>query len=184
MKVEKLSRAWQAVLITALNLLLIIAVRGITAQAAVRMGVNGEWVMLLQERLGEEGFYSGAKDGSYSPATRSAVKKFQRSRGLEDSGEADYETLSALGLNSAHESGYFSSSVQLLARFAEWRCGPGSYEEKLALCRSMLARVKSAGYPDTLAANLLCDEFEQFCTRVYTIEPDTQSLRAAFECLG
>ena len=182
---EKLSRAWQVAIITALNLLLLVTVRGFTAsaEAAVRMGENGEWVMLLQQKLRQDGFYFEEPDGSYSPATRRAVKKFQRSRGLEASGEADYETLCALGLDCTHPSGYFSVSVQLLARFAEWKCGKGSYEEKLAVCREMLARVENSGYPDTLAANLLSEEFADFCEKVYTVEPDTMSLRAAFECL-
>ncbi len=186
MKIEKISRAWQVTLITALNLLLLMSLSGFaaTAQAAVRMGINGEWVMLLQERLTQEGCYNGKVDGSYSPATKRAVKEFQRSRGIEASGEADYQTLYALGLNSAHKSGYFSARVQLLAKFAAWKCGLGSYEEKLAVCQSMLERVNAAGYPDTLAANLLCAEFSDFCDKVYTIEPDTQSLRAAFACVG
>lgn len=185
MKNEKISKAWQVTLITALNLLLLIAVGMFTMKAeAVKMGENGEWVMLLQQELGKEGLYSGKPDGNYSPSTRIAVRKFQKSHGLEATGEADYETMAALGLDATHESGYFAVSVQLLARFAQWKCGAEGYSEKLDLCREMLGRVDDAGYPDTIAANLLCNEFAGFCENVYTVEPDTQSLRAAFEALG
>lgn len=51
-----------------------------------------------QQRLRDLGFYSGAVDGKWGPATQSALERFQRSRGLEASGSLTPMTVSALGL--------------------------------------------------------------------------------------
>lgn len=66
---------------------------------ALQMGSRGDDVRQLQARLNEVGGYGLAEDGIFGGMTRSAVVKFQRSRGLADDGIAGPITLNALGLS-------------------------------------------------------------------------------------
>lgn len=49
-----------------------------------------------QGRLGSLGYYFGAVDGVLGPMTRAALRRFQRAKGLEASGELDEATAAAL----------------------------------------------------------------------------------------
>ena len=52
----------------------------------------------IQKELKEEGFYFGEVDGTAGPALSAAIKRFQIRNGLEVTGDASQETLSALGI--------------------------------------------------------------------------------------
>ena len=62
----------------------------IVSQAAVRN---------VQQRLRSLGFYRGAIDGLWGPATQAAIERFQQGRGLQSSGQVNPATLQALGLD-------------------------------------------------------------------------------------
>jgi len=49
-----------------------------------------------QQRLAAAGFYTGAIDGLWGPDTQAAVERFQRSRGLQTTGDLNQVTVSAL----------------------------------------------------------------------------------------
>jgi peptidoglycan hydrolase-like protein with peptidoglycan-binding domain len=53
----------------------------------------------IQQRLRQFGFYRGTSDGIWGPRTQSALTSFQRSRGLEATGQLNPTTISALGLD-------------------------------------------------------------------------------------
>ena len=55
-------------------------------------------VSQVQAALAREGFYHGAIDGSVGPATRNALRRYQRSHGLDATGRIDRPVLEALGL--------------------------------------------------------------------------------------
>ena len=50
----------------------------------------------LQERLNLLNYFAGPVDGDFGPRTRNALGSFQRSRGLEETGERDESTLRSL----------------------------------------------------------------------------------------
>jgi peptidoglycan hydrolase-like protein with peptidoglycan-binding domain len=54
----------------------------------------------IQQRLRQRGYNSGAPDGRWGPRTERALVQFQRSRGLEATGNLTPATAAALGLNS------------------------------------------------------------------------------------
>ncbi len=54
----------------------------------VRRGSKGTAVRLVQQRLIDLGFLRGSADGKFGPATQTALKAFQRSRGLKADGVA------------------------------------------------------------------------------------------------
>lgn len=70
-----------------------------TAQApttTLSPGATGTQVKNLQRALTALGFSPGAADGSYGPATKIAVEKFQQSKGLAEDGVVGPETLAAI----------------------------------------------------------------------------------------
>jgi peptidoglycan hydrolase-like protein with peptidoglycan-binding domain len=55
-------------------------------------------VRKVQQTLNDRGFKAGGVDGILSDRTRVALKQFQRSENLEDTGRLNHRTLAALGL--------------------------------------------------------------------------------------
>lgn len=53
----------------------------------------------IQQKLRQFGFYRSAPDGVWGPRTQRALSDFQRSRGLDASGQLNPTTISALGLD-------------------------------------------------------------------------------------
>lgn len=125
---EKNRKMWHMVMLVATNLFLLILI-GTSASPSAQalcLGCNGEKVAAVQRRLKEKGIYSGEINGNYDFATRKAVKIFQSENGLEKSGEADYETVTALGADTKGEC--FSLRTQLLAGYLEMHGGVNYYE--------------------------------------------------------
>ena len=60
------------------------------------MGSSGESVAAFQRQLKDLGFYDGDCAGKFGKATETAVKNYQKSKGLPQTGEADVVTLRAL----------------------------------------------------------------------------------------
>ena len=56
-------------------------------------------VVRVQAALMRRGYYKGDIDGLLGPLTRAALKGFQRSEGLTQTGRMDLETLSRLGIS-------------------------------------------------------------------------------------
>jgi hypothetical protein len=53
-------------------------------------------VSQVQAALAREGYYRGAIDGSAGPATRNAIRRYQRDRGLEATGQIDRPLIETL----------------------------------------------------------------------------------------
>lgn len=64
-----------------------------------QLGHNG--VRKVQQALAKHGFHSGRADGIWGPGTRTALKDFQKSKGLPSKGRLNQQTLSDLGVNIA-----------------------------------------------------------------------------------
>jgi hypothetical protein len=62
----------------------------------LKQGAKGEVVRQLQQALIDGGFLTGEADGVFGPATKKAVKAFQKANGLKADGIADGEVLTAL----------------------------------------------------------------------------------------
>jgi hypothetical protein len=59
---------------------------------------NPQVVRSAQQALKQQGLNVGAIDGKLGPETESALRQFQQSKGLPQSGDLDQQTLSALGV--------------------------------------------------------------------------------------
>lgn len=63
---------------------------------AVHYGSTGTIVLMVQARLNQLGYNLGAPDGSFGPATKNAVLRFQKSKGLSQDGYCGPATWSKL----------------------------------------------------------------------------------------
>lgn len=73
--------------------------RPIRRQATTDASLSSDTVLKVQQRLHDLGFYVRDNiDGQWGPATASAVKNFQRAKGLSATGQLDLPTLTALDL--------------------------------------------------------------------------------------
>jgi len=82
-----------------------------SAPKTSRMGDRGNDVKKLQQALKIVGYYGGNCDGVFGEATETAVKKFQKARGLSQDGVAGNVTITLLfGESAADNKGSSSSS--------------------------------------------------------------------------
>ncbi|MEH1838648.1 MAG: peptidoglycan-binding protein [Nostoc sp.] len=70
------------------------------------VGDQGENVRLVQERLSQLGFSNTNPDGFFSDYTRESVIAFQQSSRLNSTGNVDWQTWEALGLNNSNVGNY------------------------------------------------------------------------------
>jgi peptidoglycan hydrolase-like protein with peptidoglycan-binding domain len=61
-----------------------------------------ETVRAVQRTLNNRGFRAGAVDGTMNPQTQQALREFQKSENLDDSGRLNPRTLAALGVQEDH----------------------------------------------------------------------------------
>lgn len=155
---QKSKRIWQLVMLLAADLAMLILISTFTANA-MRMGSSGERVAAIQQVLYDKGLFSGEISGIYCTKTGRAIKSFQQSSGIRRSGEADYSTLTELGISS-RTALCFSAEVELLARSIQ-QSGCRSYAEMLKKGQEILDKTKAARtmgsyvceyYPDIIRA--------------------------------
>lgn len=61
--------------------------------------LGAEAIRNIQNRLRTLGFYNGATDGQWGPATQDAVTRLQQNRGFQPTGRLDAQTVTAMGLD-------------------------------------------------------------------------------------
>lgn len=59
----------------------------------------------VQQALDQKGFKSGRADGKLGPETQAALRDFQKSKGLQQTGQPDQQTLAQLGINEQSTTG-------------------------------------------------------------------------------
>ena len=111
-------------------------------------------VRIVQQRLYNLGYYTYKVDGIWGTRTKTAVKKFQKDKGLVADGIVGAKTEKALGItlsSSSSSSSTTSSELNLLARcvYSESRGEP--YTGQVAVAAVVLNRVRSSKFPNTIA---------------------------------
>ena len=56
-------------------------------------------IVAAQERLALQNYYRGETDGVLSPETQKAIKRYQTTNGLRQTGQLDNDTLATMGLS-------------------------------------------------------------------------------------
>ena len=106
-------------------------------KACAVSGDSGSNVRLLQRTLRAMGYFSGECSGDYGDMTQQAVMAFQRSNGLEESGEADSATCERLFSGQAaarREQGtvFMGNSGEVVARIQRRLSDLGYYRRTVA----------------------------------------------------
>lgn len=79
------------------------------------VGDRGENVRLVQERLAQLGFSNTNPDGVFNDYTRQSVIGFQQYSRINSTGNVDWQTWEALGLNGSTEGNYTPNNDYILA---------------------------------------------------------------------
>jgi peptidoglycan hydrolase-like protein with peptidoglycan-binding domain len=89
---------------------------------------NPQSVRAAQQALKQQGFDVGQVDGQMGPETESALRQFQQSKGLPQSGNLDQQTLSALGVeqNGTPSQGSSSQGSSSQGNASQGATGSGS----------------------------------------------------------
>lgn len=156
--------------------------------AVVAWGDKGDQVALVQQKLKQYGYFSGAVDGVFGKQTYDAVVWFQRKNGLKLDGVVGESTAAALGVTltgSVSAAGYNESETYLLGRLVHGEARGEPYVGKVAVAAVVLNRVKSPSFPNTISGVIYqSGAFDAVADGQINLTPDEDSLRAARDALN
>jgi len=156
--------------------------------ATVAWGSKGEQVRLVQEKLKQYGYLTGAVDGIFGKETYDAVVWFQRKNGLTVDGVVGKATAAGLGITlggSVAAANYNESETYLLGRLVHGEARGEPYVGKVAVAAVVLNRVRSASFPNTIAGVIYqTGAFDAVADGQINLTPDEDSLRAARDALA
>lgn len=156
--------------------------------AVVAWGDKGDQVTLVQQKLKQYGYFSGAVDGVFGKQTYDAVVWFQRKNGLKVDGVVGESTAAALGVTltgSVSAAGYNESETYLLGRLVHGEARGEPYVGKVAVAAVVLNRVKSPSFPNTISGVIYqSGAFDAVADGQINLTPDEDSLRAARDALN
>ena len=161
--------------------------------ALSKYGSRGEEVKQIQKKLKDWGYYDGNVDGVFGSKTENAVKKFQQKNGLKADGIVGDRTLSALGITSTgnknngntSNSSVNNSDLYLLSKLVHAEARGEEYRGKVAVAASVLNRVASASFPNTIAG-VIYQKGAYTCVDdgQINLEPDEASKKAAQDAIN
>ena len=156
--------------------------------AVVAWGDKGDQVALVQQKLKQYGYFSGAVDGVFGKQTYDAVVWFQRKNGLKVDGVVGESTAAALGVTlagSVSAASYNESETYLLGRLVHGEARGEPYVGKVAVAAVVLNRVKSPSFPNTISGVIYqSGAFDAVADGQINLTPDEDSLRAARDALN
>ncbi len=116
-----------------------------------QMGSRGSEVEAIQKFLKDWGLYNGDITGYYGSETQAAVKKFQKMKGISQTGTCGPQTLKAMGISIGSLPAATESNVYLLARIISAEARGEPYEGQVAVGAVILNRIEHPSFPDTLS---------------------------------
>lgn len=141
---------------------------------------------LVQQRLKSWGYYTGSVDGIYGSLTRSAVRKFQQTNGLQVDGIVGPQTAAAIGFSIKSDSATTSNNdLYLLAKCVYAEARGESYVGQVAVAAVILNRVESEKFPNTIAGVIYQPyAFTAVSDGQINLEPDQTAYNAARDALN
>ncbi len=157
---ENSRKTWMRVVLVVLSIVMLFGVFGLSSHGAAEAknivkGDTAANIRVVQQRLSNLGYYTGKVDGIWGTRTRTAVKNFQKAKGLVADGIVGAKTEKALGITLSSGGGstnsLSSSELNVLAKcvYAESRGEP--YTGQVAVAAVVLNRVRSSSFPNTVA---------------------------------
>ncbi len=160
--------------------------------AIINASSSSSDIKLVQKKLKNWGYYTGAVDGIYGSKTKSAVRLFQKRNGLTVDGIVGNKTLSAMGISqsmlsggSSSVGGYSNSDVKLLARLIYAEARGESYQGQVAVGAVVLNRVKSSSFPNTISG-VIYQPYAFTCVNdgQINLSPNNTALNAARDAMN
>lgn len=150
--IKKLSQA-SAIVLTFVFLL--VGIHNFTADPSVqtlsRYGSSGKEVTAIQKALKDRGLFKVGVTGYYGQVTQTAVRKFQKQKGLSVDGIAGPATLRALGISVGTIPSATEANINLLARIISAEARGEPYTGQVAVGAVILNRIEHPSFPDSLA---------------------------------
>ena len=119
-----------------------------------KLGSQGKEVTAIQNALKERGLFKGEVTGYYGTKTQTAVKQFQRQKGLTVDGIAGPQTLGALGISIGSVPQSNEANINLLARMISAEARGEPYVGQVAVGAVILNRVAHPSFPSTISGVL------------------------------
>lgn len=115
-----------------------------------QQGSRGTEVEEIQRVLKEWGLFRGEITGYFGTATETALRAYQRTNGLSETGIADEATLKKMGITIGTAPSATDANINLLARIISAEGRGESYVGQVAIGAVILNRIEHPSFPDTL----------------------------------
>lgn len=146
------------VILLAVMVVFVFSFSGVLSAEAknITKGDTAANIKAVQTRLKDLGYYTSTVDGIWGPKTLTAVKNFQKSKGLTADGIIGAKTEKALGItlsasSSGGTGGVSNSDLNLLARCVYGEARGEPYMGQVAVAAVVLNRVKSSAFPNSVS---------------------------------
>lgn len=116
-----------------------------------QVGSSGNEVETIQKILKERGLFTGEITGYYGSQTEAAVLKYQKQKGLSQTGVADEATLKSLGITIGARPTATQANIDLLARIISAEGRGESYIGQVAIGAVICNRIEHPSFPDSLS---------------------------------
>ena len=133
-----------------ISFILVLCLSSLTVFSLSKFGSQSEEVRQIQKKLKNWGYYEGQIDGIFGAETKKPVIAFQKKNGLTADGIAGKNTLAAMGIYGADDTGN-SSDYNLLARIISAEARGEPYMGQVAVGAVVLNRVEHPSFADTLS---------------------------------
>ena len=180
----------------AIGLILSIALSGIAYGALgdrlLSRGSKGPEVIEMQKKLAQLGYAVGTADGNFGSKTETAIKGFQKDRGLRVDGLAGMQTIKELksltgqSTNTTGKAvGYKNIDTNLLARCVNGEARGEPYVGQVAVAAVVLNRIADPAFPKTVADIIYQPQaFSSVSDGQINLPPSASAIRAAQEAVS
>lgn len=149
-----------------------------------KMGSRGDEVRKVQQKLKNLGYYTGNVDGIFGTQTQSAVRRFQRDKGLSVDGIVGPKTLAALGITGSGSGQYSNNDIYLWQRSLRRR-RVGNLTRAGHIGAVVLNRVSHSSFPDSIAGVIYQPgAFSCVNDSNWSVEPTADSRKAALDAIN
>lgn len=170
----------------AVTMALTMSAMSISAAPLLRTGSRGSEVSKVQQTLQDLGYFQHGVTGYFGHITKDAVIRFQRDSGIGVDGIVGPETRAKLWPQASTEAS--DEDVYWLSRIIHAEAQGESYQGKLAVGNTILNRVRSSQFPNTVKGVIFDTKYGVQYTptvngAIYNT-PNADSVRAAKEALS